>query len=121
MSYDYCHLSEQYVFLKSPSVIKLTNANVIIPFNQEVINNHKFDINCHLNGNISGNLNDNLNNNEQNILEQLLLNPRTTLDEDSILLNIPKRTISRYFKSLQEKGYIERIGSKKTGLWKIKK
>ncbi len=95
--------------------------NVVIPFNQEVINNHKSDINGNLNGNISGTLNDTLNNNEQNILKQLLLNPRTTIDEASILLNIPKRTISRYFKTLQEKGYIERIGSKKTGLWKIKK
>ena len=29
------------------------------------------------------------------------------------------RTIKRNIKELKEKGYIERIGSKKTGYWKV--
>ena len=34
-------------------------------------------------------------------------------------LNISQITIKRNIKELKESGYIERIGSKKTGYWKI--
>ena len=34
-------------------------------------------------------------------------------------LNISQITIKRNIKELKENGYIERIGSKKTGYWKI--
>ena len=34
---------------------------------------------------------------------------------------IPLRTVKRNIEILKEEGYIERVGSKKTGYWNIKK
>ena len=39
----------------------------------------------------------------------------------AIQLNISEITIKRNIKELKEKGYIERIGSRKTGYWKVLK
>jgi len=50
-----------------------------------------------------------------------LLDPKTTLDVMTEKLQVSKRTVSRIFKNLQEKNIIERIGSNKTGYWKILK
>ena len=39
----------------------------------------------------------------------------------SDILDRGLRTIKRYTTQLQEKGFIERVGSRKTGYWKILK
>ena len=70
---------------------------------------------------IFGNINENLSNLEVKTLEILLLNPNTTLDVMTEKLQVSKRTDSRIFKNLQEKNIIKRIGSNKTGYWKILK
>lgn len=44
-----------------------------------------------------------------------------TREELSLLMSKPERTIQRYFTELREKGFIERVGSDKTGYWKILK
>ena len=58
---------------------------------------------------------------EKKILEELLKNPQLTASELAISIDKSKRTIERYLKALQEKGFIERDGSNKTGNWKILK
>lgn len=37
----------------------------------------------------------------------------------SLQTDIPVRTVQRIIKSLKEEGIIERVGSKKTGFWKV--
>ena len=49
----------------------------------------------------------------------ILNDPTLTAEKISIAIDKTKRTAERYLKSLQEKGYIERNGSDKTGIWKI--
>ena len=56
---------------------------------------------------------------ESEIIEFLLNDPALTAEKLSIKINKTKRTAERYLKSLQEKGYIERSGSDKSGYWKI--
>ena len=58
---------------------------------------------------------------EKLILEELLKNPQLTSAELSIVINKSKRTVERYVKVLQEKGFIERVGANKTGYWKVVK
>lgn len=49
----------------------------------------------------------------------LLNDPTLTAGKISSNVKKSKRTIERYFKTLQEKGYLKRSGSDKTGVWKI--
>ncbi|MFA5576137.1 MAG: RNA-binding domain-containing protein [Tissierellaceae bacterium] len=53
--------------------------------------------------------------------EYLKVNPGYTREELSQLMSKHIRTIQRYLNELVRHGYIERIGSDKTGYWKIKK
>ena len=45
--------------------------------------------------------------------------PNITQDELGKLLGVTLKTISRNFKVLLEKNYIERIGANKNGYWQI--
>jgi ATP-dependent DNA helicase RecG len=54
-------------------------------------------------------------------LEYLKENSKYTREDLSVLMSKSSRTIQRYLTELQETGYIERIGSLKTGHWRIKK
>lgn len=51
----------------------------------------------------------------------LYLNPGITAEEIAPILNVSSRTIETYLKKLRDVNLIERIGSKKSGHWKIKK
>lgn len=53
------------------------------------------------------------------ILEELLNNPTLTAGNLSLIIKRSERTVERYLKSLQDKGYLERSGSDRTGIWKI--
>lgn len=57
---------------------------------------------------------------EKMILDKLLNESTLTADKLSLIVKKSKRTIERYLKALQEKGYLERSGSDKTGVWIIK-
>jgi|BioPla2DNA2_1021312.scaffolds.fasta_scaffold86571_1 predicted HTH transcriptional regulator len=58
---------------------------------------------------------------EQALLELLVFNPKATQAEAAVKVGVSKRTISRIFASLQERGYVTREGSNKTGIWKVVK
>ena len=62
-----------------------------------------------------------LNKTEKIILNELSDNPRHTIETLSALALVERRTIERNIKSLKEKGMLERIGSKKAGIWIVKK
>ena len=51
----------------------------------------------------------------------MLDNNKITADEIAGKLQLTKRSIENYISKLKEKRYIERVGSDKTGYWKILK
>ncbi|MEY3452014.1 MAG: hypothetical protein RL711_1842, partial [Bacteroidota bacterium] len=51
----------------------------------------------------------------------ILDNNKITADEIAGKLQLTKRSIENYISKLKEKRYIERVGSDKTGYWKILK
>ncbi len=87
--------------------IQSTYILVSIPFDKKVLNKTNVGVNVGVNVV------------EKMILAELLNNPTLTADKLSLIIKKSKRTIERYLKALQEKGYIERSGSDKTGVWKI--
>ena len=90
---------------------------VTIPFNKKVMKNRGT-----LNGTLNGTLkNDNLTANELTLLGTLLSNPSISLSDAGDRMGISRRTASRIVASLQDKGIVERKGSKKQGSWKIVK
>ena len=88
--------------------------NVVIPYNQEVVKNHG-----NINGNVNGNININLTDNEQRVINVLINDSHATLDQIAQELGLSKRTVSRLFNSLKSQNIIKRVGSSKTGYWKI--
>jgi predicted HTH transcriptional regulator len=65
------------------------------------------------NGNVNGNERTN------RILLCVKQNPNFTLDQIAENTGLPKRTISRDIKTLQETGAVKRVGSPKTGHWEV--
>jgi predicted HTH transcriptional regulator len=70
-------------------------------------------------GNLSGNLSGSLKQYYEKVLGEILKDPKITLDRISEQTVIPKRTVSRIVKELQETNKLKRCGSKKTGSWEI--
>ena len=56
---------------------------------------------------------------EHNIMELISEQPNATTDMFCQKTGKTARTVSRALKSLQEKGYLKRIGSRKSGVWEI--
>ena len=65
-----------------------------------------------LNGTLNGTL-------KNDILSAVKRNPSVKISDLTERLNFSRRTILRALKELQDEGIIERVGSKKTGTWKI--
>lgn len=86
---------------------------VTIPFNQEVVNSINVGVN------VGVNVDENLNEIERKIIALVLNDPTLTAEKISGHIEKSKRTAERYLKALQEKGYIERIGTDKKGNWKV--
>ncbi len=61
-----------------------------------------------------------INDREKLVLELLRNNPHITLVEISEKIDKSLRTVNNTMKSLQEKGMVERVGSKKNGRWTTK-
>lgn len=61
----------------------------------------------------------NLTDNERNILSAISKNPHITKSLLISTLGISKGTVDRAIKTLKEKKLLERIGSNKTGYWKV--
>lgn len=69
-----------------------------------------------LNDKLNGTLkNDNLTNNELTLLSILLSNPSISLSDACDRMGISRRTVSKIVASLQDKGIVEKKGSKKQG------
>lgn len=66
-------------------------------------------------------LNRALNENEQKVLLLIWENPRITQNEIKEQLQLARSHIQKIMKSLSDNGMIERVGSRKTGYWEIKK
>ena len=102
-----------------------TYVNVIIPFNQKVVSQINYGKNGGKNPTSNGKndgknlLNTELTDNERRILLELINNPSIPYDTLVVNLGISRRTVSRVFSSLEEKGFIERVGTNKKGYWKI--
>ena len=60
-----------------------------------------------------------LNKTEKAVLSLLIENADWNAEELASEVGVTKRTIERAFASLQKKGKIERIGSKRDGSWKV--
>lgn len=69
------------------------------------------------NGGVNGGVN--ISDKEKKIISYLKQNDSGSTAEISTNTGIPKRTVERTLKSLKDKGLIERIGSDKTGFWKV--
>jgi Predicted transcriptional regulator containing an HTH domain and an uncharacterized domain shared with the mammalian protein Schlafen len=91
-------------------------------FGMKAMKNHG-TLNGILNGILNGTLkNDNMTNNELTLFSILLSNPSISLsDACDRMMGISRRTVSRIVALLQDKGIVERKGSKKEGSWKIVK
>ena len=83
-----------------------------IPFEKEIID--QID---NKNVGLNVGLNVALNKTEKKVLALLIENPELTSVKLAETVGVTKRTIERTFKSLQEKKMIERIGSKRDGIW----
>ena len=84
-----------------------------VPLNLLSTNNG--DINGNINGDINGNINGDIN----RVLLLLEKQPSITAKQMAEVLQISPRKVSRIIKELKEKKIIVRIGSNKTGYWKI--
>lgn len=71
--------------------------------------------------NLNGNINSDLSKNELSLIGVIIQKPGITLTEAAEILGVSKRTASRIFASLQEKGCVKREGSNKSGVWKVVK
>ena len=71
------------------------------------------------NGNINGDINGNINGDISRVLLLLEKQPSITAKQMAEVLQISPRKVSRIIKELKEKEIIVRIGSNKTGYWKI--
>lgn len=71
------------------------------------------------NGDINGNINGNINGDINRVLLLLEKQPSITAKQMAEVLQISPRKVSRIIKELKEKEIIVRIGSNKTGYWKI--
>ena len=65
-------------------------------------------------------LNDTVNDTQNQILNLLTLNPRMTVKAISAELEINERNVKKNIKVLKDAGYIERVGSDRSGHWIVK-
>ncbi len=63
--------------------------------------------------------NNDLTENEKRVLLELINNPSIPYGTLVVELIISRRTVSRVFEPLVEKGYSQRVGTNKKGYWKV--
>ena len=90
---------------------------VVFPL-ADVQGKHVID-NGDINGNINGNINGDINGDTEKVFKLLYQKRDITAKEMGAVLGFSTRKISRIMKELKDKGKITRIGSNKTGHWKI--
>jgi predicted HTH transcriptional regulator len=95
--------------------IKDTFIKCVIPFDSKVVEQCKNSVGINVGINVG--LNVKLNDTEKKIIGYLIENEDYTAERLSTELNVTTRTVERNISSLQKKGIIKRIGSKKDGKW----
>ena len=90
---------------------------VVFPI-ADVQGKHIID-NGDINGNINGDINGNIKGDTEKVFNLLCQKRDITAKEMGEVLGFSTRKISRIIKELKDKGKITRIGSNKTGYWKI--
>ena len=78
-------------------------------------------VSCRLSEKLSEKLSDKLSEKEQKTLEILIEDPGYTSPQIAEKLNVSRVSVTKYLKTLKEKGLIERIGSDRKGYWRITK
>ena len=73
-----------------------------------------------LNNKVNDRVNVHVNDRENILLNYLAQDPGYTVTQLATMMNVSRKTIAGYLKTLKEKGAIERIGTTRTGYWKIK-
>lgn len=93
--------------------------DVTLPFNKVVLasvpNNGTGDSTI----NEDALLYDYLSDTEEQILSELIKNPKSTYNQLASEIGVSRRTVSRALASLVEKKFIKRIGNNKSGFWKV--
>lgn len=97
------------VYGKESIEVNDNNLTVTIPFNR-INESNKV-------GNKVGNKN--LNNSQIKVLAEIRNNPNVTKQQLMTLCELGKTSIDNIISALKKLGYIERIGSNKTGYWKV--
>jgi len=107
--------------LKSQIVDYGKNCDPEIPLSLETLDNIEVDETINQNGGINGGLNGGikLSKNQQAIIKTIFEVPDVTLEVLAEKVGIPLRSVERNIAILKEKGILDRIGSRKTGYWKI--
>lgn len=107
---------------------------VVIPFHQDgyvvikmkgenfsldnYIDEHKND-GKNVGTNVGINVGIKLNKTQSYVLKTIASNPNVTIEEIAREMQVSEKTIERAIKFLKDNGIIERVGSTKTGHWKI--
>ena len=73
-----------------------------------------------VNNKVTDRVNVHVNDRESALLNYLAQDPGYTVTQLAEMMNVSRKTIAGYLKALKEKGAIERIGTTRTGYWKIK-
>ena len=73
-----------------------------------------------VNNKVNDRVNVHVNDRESALLNYLAQDPGYTVTQLAAMMNVSRKTIAGYLKALKEKGTIERIGTTRTGYWKIK-
>ena len=73
-----------------------------------------------VNNKVNDRVNVHVNDRESALLNYLAQDPGYTVTQLAEMMNVSRKTIAGYLKALKEKGAIERIGTSRTGYWKIK-
>ena len=115
---DAYRLSENYADEKEPGFVSNGTAFFVTLYNLNYKRNGK---NGKANGNENGKVNGNvtISAKELSVLSALQENGDLTIQQLIVKLEIPQRTISRILSKLKDKGLIERVGSDKSGHWKV--
>ena len=86
-----------------------------IPFDSRVLELSKKNVGLNVGFNVA------LNRSEKATIGILLEDAYVTANDIARKLEVTKRTAERALSGLQKKGYIERIGSKRDGAWRVVK
>jgi Fic family protein len=78
-------------------------------------------VNGTVNGTVNDTVNGTVNNTVNNTVKLIIENPYITFNQIAFKLNKSRGTIARMMKKLQSEGFIIRVGSDKSGYWKVLK